>query len=144
MALTSEEAELVRSSFRIVSQESGQAAARFYQILFELAPETRSLFLNDMERQGAMLMSKLGLVVAEIQNLEGLIPVLEDLALRHVAYGVKPEDYQLVSTALLQMLAEVLGDDFTPEMKAAWTKAYDDLSETMINSAYSYRKIPAI
>ncbi|NIA69584.1 hemin receptor [Pelagibius litoralis] len=142
--MTSEEAELVRSSFRIVSQESGQAAARFYQILFELAPETRSLFLNDMERQGAMLMSKLGLVVAEIQNLEGLIPVLEDLALRHVAYGVKPEDYQLVSTALLQMLAEVLGDDFTPEMKAAWTKAYDDLSETMINSAYSYRKIPAI
>jgi hemoglobin-like flavoprotein len=138
MALTSDEGELIRSSFRQVSRDRQEAAARFYEILFETAPETRDLFVNSIEQQGAELMSKLGLIVAEIQNIEGLVPVLEDLALRHVAYGVKPEHYPLVGVALQQMLAEFLGDDFTPETRAAWAKAYDDLSSLMIRSAYSH------
>lgn len=136
MTLTRDERELIRDSFRSVSRNRRQAAARFYEILFDQAPQTRTLFVNDMEQQGAELMSKLGLIVAELQNLEGLAPVLEDLALRHVAYGVKPEHYPPVGAALVQMLAEVLGDDFTPETRAAWTKAYDDLSTLMIRSAY--------
>ncbi|MGF1595225.1 MAG: globin domain-containing protein [Kiloniellaceae bacterium] len=140
MALTSDEGELIRSSFRQVSRDRQQAAARFYEILFERAPETRHLFVNTLEQQGAELMSKLGLIVAEIQNIEGLVPVLEDLALRHVAYGVKPEHYPLVGTALQQMLTEFLGDDFTPETRAAWAKAYDDLSSLMIRSAYSHER----
>lgn len=138
MALTSDERDLIRDSFRIVSRDRRQAAARFYELLFEQAPQTRELFVNDLERQGVELMSKLGLIVAEIQNIEGLIPVLEDLALRHVAYGVKPHHYPMVGAALLEMLAEIVGDAFTPATRAAWTKAYGDLSALMIRSAYSH------
>ncbi len=143
MALTPDETELIRNSFRIVSQDSPQAANRFYRILFERSPHLRHMFLNDMEQQGGMLMSKLGLIVAELQNIPGLVPVLEDLALRHVAYGVKPQHYPLVGDALLQMLAEVLAEDFTPATRAAWVKAYDDVSRLMIRSAYSHEVIPA-
>lgn len=143
MALTPDETELIRNSFRIVSQDSPQAANRFYRILFERSPHLRHMFLNDMEQQGGMLMSKLGLIVAELQNIPGLVPVLEDLALRHVAYGVKPQHYALVGDALLQMLAEVLAEDFTPATRAAWVKAYDDVSRLMIRSAYSHEVIPA-
>ena len=140
MALTSDERELIRDSFRVVSRDRRQAAARFYELLFEQAPQTRELFVNDLERQGVELMSKLGLIVAEIQNIEGLVPVLEDLALRHVAYGVKPHHYPLVGAALVGMLAEIVGDDFTPEARGAWTKAYGDLSALMIRSAYSHER----
>ncbi|CAE7207530.1 hmp [Symbiodinium microadriaticum] len=143
MALTPDETELIRSSFRVVSQDSQQAANRFYRILFERSPHLRHMFLNDMEQQGGMLMSKLGLIVAELQNIPGLVPVLEDLALRHVAYGVKPQHYPLVGDALIRMLAEVLGEDFTPQTRAAWVKAYDDVSRLMIRSAYSHEVIPA-
>ncbi|MGD1876859.1 MAG: globin domain-containing protein [Kiloniellaceae bacterium] len=142
MALTSDEADLVRSSFRIVSRTSQQSAERFYEILFAMAPETRDLFVNDMVQQGAELMSKLGLIVAELQNLAGMRPILEDLALRHVAYGVKPHHYALVGSALLQMLDEVVGDDFTPETRDAWAKAYGDLSDLMIRSAYAHESPP--
>jgi hemoglobin-like flavoprotein len=140
MPLTSEERELIRSSFRIAARDRRQAAARFYEILFEQAPQTRELFVKDLEHQGAELMSKLGLIVAELQSFEALVPVLEDLALRHVAYGVRPQHYPLVGTALIQMLGEVVGDDFTPETQAAWTRAYAGLSELMIKSAYSHEK----
>lgn len=143
MTLSADEADLVRTSFRVVAQDSQQAAARFYEILFEQAPATRRLFVNDMGQQGAELMSKLGLIVAELQNADGLRPMLEDLALRHVAYGVKPAHYPLVGDALLAMLAEVLGEAFTPETRAAWTKAYGELSDLMIASAYSRGDVPA-
>lgn len=142
MALSSEESELVRSSFRTVSRRSQQAADRFYEILFEVAPPVRALFVNDLERQGAQMMHKLDLIVSEIQDIEGLAPVLEDLALRHVAYGVKPEHYPLVETALLRMLEEILGDDFTPATRAAWAKTYGELSARMIRSAYAQARVP--
>ncbi|GAB4357923.1 MAG: globin family protein [Kiloniellaceae bacterium] len=137
MALTADEADLVRASFRAVAQDRRQAAARFYEILFEQAPATRRLFVNDLGRQGAELMSKLGLIVAELQSVEGLRPILEDLALRHVAYGVKAAHYPLVGEALLALLAEVLGEAFTPETRAAWAKAYGEIAALMIASAYS-------
>lgn len=140
MTLSADERELIRNSFRVVSRDRRQAAARFYEILFEQAPQTRALFVNDIEQQGAELMSKLGLIVAEIQNIEGLAPVLEDLALRHVAYGVRPEHYPPVGRALVAMLAEVAGDAFTAEARAAWTKVYGELSALMIRSAYSHER----
>ena len=136
MALSNDEIALIRSSFRGVTLNTEQAADRLYRILFEIAPEVRDMFLRDMQPQGAMLMSKLGLVVSELQNLEALAPMLEDLALRHVAYGVKPEHYPALGEALLRMLADTLGDDFTDETRAAWAKAYDELATLMIGSAY--------
>lgn len=136
MALSNDEIALIRSSFRVVTQNTEQAADRLYRILFEIAPEVREMFLRDMQPQGAMLMSKLGLVVSELQHLEALAPMLEDLALRHVAYGVKPEHYPVLGEALLRMLADVVGDDFTTETRAAWNKAYDELATLMIGSAY--------
>ena len=78
MALSDNERELIRSSFRLAARNRREAAARFYEILFEQAPEARALFVNDLEQQGAELMSKLGLIVAELQNIQGLVPVLED------------------------------------------------------------------
>lgn len=135
MALTDEERELIRSSFRLAARNRRQAAAHFYEILFEQAPEARALFIK-----GGELMSKLGLIVADLQNVQGLRPVLEDLALRHVAYGVKPAHYAPVGGALVAMLAETLGDDVTPQTRAAWTKAYAEVAELMIRSAYTYER----
>lgn len=140
MALSPEERELIRANFRIVSCDREQAAARFYEILFEKAPETRRLFVNDLGRQGAELMNKLGMIVAQLHSFSGLVPVLEELALRHVAYGVKPHHYPPVGAALVEMLSEFAGEDFTPETRAAWIKAYGELSELMIRSAYSHDK----
>ncbi|WP_282605551.1 globin domain-containing protein [Pelagibius sp. Alg239-R121] len=136
MALTADEVELIRSSFRRISRVSEQAADRFYGILFSRAPETRILFTTDLERQGAMLMSKLAVIVSELHNTHTLAPMLEGLALRHVAYGVKREHYPLAGTALLEAFSDMLGEDFTPEAKAAWEKAYTELADLMTSTAY--------
>ena len=56
------------------------------------------------------------------------------MAQRHVGYGVKPAHYKLVGNALLWTLEKGLGDDWTQDVKAAWTACYTILADTMIKS----------
>jgi hemoglobin-like flavoprotein len=139
MPLTGSEIDLLRTSFRQVSQAPGQAAALFYGRLFEIAPEAREMFPAEMEAQGLKMMSTLGVVVAQLHDLEATRPMLEALARRHVGYGVRPEHYALLDEPLLFMLRQGLGERCTEEVEAAWRKALAALSAAMIAAAYPGR-----
>ena len=54
---------------------------------------------------------------------------------RHVSYGVKAEHYDIVGATLLWTLEQGLGDNFTDEVKEAWTIAYGLIAGTMIDAA---------
>ena len=100
MSLTPEQIDLIQESFADIAEAPGEAAAVFYATLFERAPQVRKLFVEDMERQGRKLINTLGVVVSQLDSLDAMMPVLEDLALRHPAYGVRPEAYAPVAEAL--------------------------------------------
>jgi nitric oxide dioxygenase len=127
---------LVQSTFAAVKPISAAAAKLFYGRLFEMAPEVKPLFKNDMDEQGRKLMMTLGVVVSGLTRLDEIVPVARDLAIRHVAFGVKAEHYAPVGAALLWTLGQGLGDAFTPEVEEAWTAAYTTLSGVMIAAAY--------
>ena len=129
-----ESIRLVQASFAQVAPIAEQAASLFYARLFELAPEVRPLFRGDMAEQGRKLMAMLATVVGGLSRLDTLVPAARALAQRHVAYGAQPEHYAVVGTALLDTLAKGLGDDFTPEVRAAWVEAYGLLSGAMLDA----------
>jgi hemoglobin-like flavoprotein len=137
--MTPQQVSDVQASFAKVAPIAGQAAALFYGRLFETAPETRTLFRGDMTAQGEKLMAAIATVVNSLGEIETIIPVVQDLAKRHVAYGVRPEHYSTVGAALLWTLEQGLADDFTPEVAAAWAAAYGALSGVMIAAAYAER-----
>lgn len=126
---------LVQSSFAKVALISDQAAAIFYSRLFELAPEVRALFKGDMVEQGRKLMTMLGSVTRQLNQLDTLVPVAERLAERHVGYGAVPAHYAVVGAALIDTLDKGLGADFTPDVRIAWETAYGTLSGVMIAAA---------
>jgi hemoglobin-like flavoprotein len=134
--MTPQQVQDVQASFAKVAPIADQAAALFYGRLFATAPEVRSLFRGDMVAQGQKLMTAIALVVNSLGEIDAVMPALSDLAKRHVAYGVRPEHYEVVGAALLWTLEQGLGDDFTPAVGAAWTAAYGALSEMMIAAAY--------
>jgi len=107
------------------------AAELFYGKLFELNSELRPLFKGDLKEQGKKLMTMLDTVVKSIDDFEIIIPAAQQSGARHVGYGVKDEDYDTVAEALLWTLDQSLGDDFTDEVKEAWTTAYVILSGVM-------------
>jgi len=64
-----------------------------------------------------MLMATLGVAFKGLDDLAALVPVLQNLAIRHVDDGVYVEDYTPVGNALLYALEQGLGPKFTPELK---------------------------
>lgn len=133
--ITARDKELVQESFAQVEPIAEAAAEMFYNRLFELDGNLRSLFTGDMKDQGRKLMSTLKIAVKGLDDLEKLVPVVQDLGRRHGTYGVQDPDYVTVAEALLWTLEQGLGDAFTAEVKAAWSKIYSVLADTMIAAA---------
>ncbi|MBX3548469.1 MAG: hemin receptor [Xanthobacteraceae bacterium] len=128
--------ELVQKTFGDVAPISEQAAALFYGRLFEIAPEVKPMFKNDITEQGRKLMSTLAIVVRGLSDLPSILPAASNLAKKHVGYGVKAAHYEPVGAALLWTLEKGLGDKWTPDVASAWTEAYVTLSGYMISEAY--------
>lgn len=132
--------ELVQTSFEAVKPIAATAAEIFYTKLFELDPNLKPLFPaadeDKMKEQGNKLMTMLSGAVAGLSNVEALIPILQDLGKRHVAYKVEKSHYDTVGAALLGTLEAGLGDAFTPDVKQAWTDVYGVIASVMIEAAY--------
>ncbi len=134
--MTPNQIDLVQASFKKVAPIAPQAAEIFYGRLFEIAPQVKPMFKGDMVEQGAKLMTTLGVVVNGLKDLPAIVPVAQDLAVKHVGYGVEAEHYAFVGEALLYTLGKGLGDDFDAPTNEAWTSAYGTLSSVMIEVAY--------
>jgi hemoglobin-like flavoprotein len=131
VVMTNEDKLLVQQSWRKVLPLSETAATLFYRKLFALDPNLRKLFTGDMNQQGAKLLQMITAAVRGLDRLDVLLPVVRDLGMRHGTYGVRDEHYGTVATALLWTLEQALREEFTPEIKSAWIKAYGVLSQTM-------------
>lgn len=130
-----EQITLVQEGFRKVQAIRDTAAELFYARLFTLDPSLKSLFQDDMKQQGRMLMAAIAFVVQGLNDLDVILPAVQDLGRRHVGYGVLPSHYETVGTALIWTLEQGLGEDFTEDAKQAWLAAYGLLSTAMIEAS---------
>jgi hemoglobin-like flavoprotein len=129
--LTRRQQELVRSSFDLLLAKGDAAFVRFYDRLFEREPSVRPLFKTEPERQARKFLQSLRVIVSSLPSTERAAPVLQRLGERHRGYGVDPEHYKVVGEVLIDTLDEVLGDDFTPEVRNAWLAAYRLIASIM-------------
>ncbi len=129
--MNSHEIHLIRKTFAEVERPTHVAALIFYRRLFTMAPALRPMFKTGVEEQSRKLMEMLSFAVSRLDAPEVLLPELEALGARHVGYGVQEFHYEIVGGALLGMLQETLGEKFTPEVAAAWTKLYALIADTM-------------
>jgi hemoglobin-like flavoprotein len=133
--MTPKQIELVQTTWENVVPIADQAAAIFYNRLFELDPELKPMFRTDIKEQGKKLMQMITLAVRGLNDLSKLVPAVEDLGRRHIGYGVRKKDYETVGSALLWTLEKGLGETFTPEVKEAWATVYGVLAATMQKAA---------
>ncbi|WP_339948926.1 globin domain-containing protein [uncultured Albimonas sp.] len=136
MDLDAEQIAAIRATWAPVFAERSLAAGLFYGRLFQILPESQVLFAGDPAEQGRKLTETLALVIESLDRPMALRGPVAELALRHVGYGVRPEDYAAVGRALIWMLEQQLGERFTPRAREAWVAAYDQLARTMIGAAY--------
>jgi hemoglobin-like flavoprotein len=133
--MTSQQIQLVQTTWNSVAPISEQAATLFYGRLFELDPELKPLFKSDIREQGRKLMQMLSMTVRGLNDPAKLLPAVEDLGRRHIDYGVRSRDYDTVGSALLWTLEKGLGKASTSEVKEAWSAAYGLLASAMRQAA---------
>ena len=126
----------------------------FYKKFFMLEPSAKALFPMSMrlrykdwdtdEEEGedpsnspalrklwAKFITVVGSAVAGIQDTARLVPMLQQLGMRHVGYGLKSEYFDLANKVLIEVLAEWLGDGFTKEVENAWVMVSGFMVATM-------------
>ncbi len=103
----------------------------FYDRLFEIAPETRPLFKRDLRGQYDKFIQMLLWIVANLHQVQVILPAVEELGRRHAGYDIEPHYFERVGEALIWTLDAGLGDEFTPEIQDAWIAAYGVLASTM-------------
>ena len=133
-SISKDDIDLVQHSFMRIEPLSMVVGRTFYERLFETNPEIKPLFKGDLESQGEQLMDMIGTAVAGLDDLEKLIPILQELGARHRKYGVEVSHYGAVAEALIWTLEQGLADAFTPDIRAAWVNVYGVLAETMITA----------
>ena len=133
--LTRRTIQLVQSSWAKVFPISDAAAALFYERLFEMEPSVRPMFKADITEQKKKLMQTLSVAVDGLNNLDKLVPILQNLGARHAGYMVQEHHYDVVGEALLWTLREGLGDEFNDEVETAWTEVYGLVASVMKKAA---------
>ena len=133
--MTPEQITLVKTTWTQVLPIKEKAAELFYGKLFEMDPTVKPMFTSDITEQGKKLMKAINTVVNSLDKIETMVPMIQDMGRRHVAYGVQPQHYDTVGGALLWTLGTGLGPAFTPEVKEAWTLAYTTLATVMKDAA---------
>jgi len=79
--------------------------------------------------------------VQTLPRLDDLLTHTRALGARHAGYGVKVADYQTVGDSLLAALEAVLGASMDDQTRQAWSRAYNLVSEIMLEGAAAARPI---
>src|SRR3954462_5593214 len=131
----------MRTSFAKVAATGDEAPLYFYSHLFLSHPEVRSMFPVSMAHQRDRLFRALGDVVAMVDDLPAVVPILQQLGRDHRKFGALAAHYPAVGASLLATL-EHFDDGWTPELAKSWTEAYTVVSEVMIEAAEAARDGP--
>jgi hemoglobin-like flavoprotein len=134
-AMTSEQADLIRKSFDALWPVRRRLADVFYGRFFELAPDARQLFPDDMERQQLKLMDMIAAIVGALDKREIFQSIISYSGRQHAQFGVKRSHFAAFGDALIWGLEQQLGPAFTPELKQSWITLYDAVQKEMMRAA---------
>ena len=133
--MTPEQIDLVRKSFDGLWPFRRKLAELFYGRFFELAPDTRRLFPNDMERQQLKLMDTIAAIVGTLDQREIFQSIISHTGRKHAEFGVQRSHFVAFGDALIWGLQRQFGPEFTPEMQQAWIVLYDAIQAEMMRAA---------
>lgn len=117
----------VRESFDQI-EDKARLATSLYEHLFEIAPETKSLFGEGLDAQTLRMADTIVAFVQYLDDPAALNPLFERLSGRHIAMGVESGHFESVGAALIAAVRDQLGVAWTKPVEHAWMEAYEALS----------------
>jgi NAD(P)H-flavin reductase/hemoglobin-like flavoprotein len=135
----------LKASWGKVAAAGDDVPLYFYSHLFLSHPEVRSMFPIQMSGQRDKLVAALGAVVSNVDEIDKVIPLLEQLGRDHRRFSVITEHYTAVGASLLATLKKFLGPSWTPDLADTWAQAYGLVAKLMVAAAEQHEEIaPAV
>jgi len=127
----------VRQTLEALGAQIEPVALLFYGRLFELDPSARRLFHIDLAVQSRKIMETLETIAKSLEQFNLLTERLAELGRKHASYGVRSDQYESVTNALMWALAQALGPDFDRPTREAWALTLALVCEAMQRGASS-------
>lgn len=127
--------DLVRQSCVDIPEGSIRLARLFYENLFNMVPEIRDMFSDDIKPQQQRMADALLSVVRHLDTPDEVAHYLQRLgAQHHRELGVRPEHYPHVGRALVRAVSEV-SPTWSSSMSSAWVLVYQWVTANMLAGA---------
>ena len=128
-----DEIDTVRKTWRRIEPQNEHATRVFYDNLFAAKPEYEALFKREKSHT---ITEAIKYLVDGMDNLPTLLPYVRKLAVAHVHFGVREEDYSVAGPVFIGTLKQLIGPEFSKEDEIVWQSVYCVLSRLMISYAY--------
>ncbi|GHE03775.1 oxidoreductase [Streptomyces alanosinicus] len=126
---------LIRRTMTEIGPIADKVTSYFYALLFIRRPDLRALFPPAMDTQRDRLLKALLTAAEHLDNTPVLVDYLRDLGRGHRKYGTLAEHYPAVGECLIGALSTYAPAVWSPEMEAAWVRAYTTMAQVMIDAA---------
>ncbi|WP_306349595.1 NO-inducible flavohemoprotein [Flavobacterium sp. '19STA2R22 D10 B1'] len=134
--MNSVQKDLIKATIPILRTGGEALTDHFYKRMFLHNPELKEIFNMGNQANGRQKAALAMAVLAYAEHIDNpgvLIDVLKGIGSKHTSLNIQPEQYQIVGMHLIASIKEVIGDGATPEILEAWTIAYNQLADIMIN-----------
>lgn len=128
--------DVIKSTVPVLEVHGVTITKTFYKNMFNEHPELLNVFNGANQQRGRQqtaLANAVYAAAANIDNLEAILPAVMQIAHKHRALGIVPDQYPIVGKHLLGAIKEVLGDAATDEIIDAWAQAYGVIADVFIS-----------
>jgi len=126
----------IQHSFELAAQRCEDLTPLVYDRLFRQHPETRAMFRSEGSElvRGSMLALTIDAMLDFAGDRSGHFRMIECEVQSHDAYGTPRELFGKFFGVIAETVRELLANDWSPEIDAAWRKLLDEIDSLVANS----------
>jgi len=126
----------IQHSFELAAQRCEDLTPLVYDRLFRQHPETRAMFRSEGSElvRGSMLALTIDAMLDFAGDRSGHFRMIECEVQSHDAYGTPRELFGKFFGVIAETIRELLGNDWSPEIDAAWRKLLDEIDSLVASS----------
>ena len=126
----------IERSFEIAAERCEDLTPLVYDRLFHQHPETRAMFRSEGSElvRGSMLALTIDAMLDFAGDRSGHSRMIECEVQSHDAYGTPRELFGKFFGVIAETVRELLANDWSPEIDAAWRKLLDEIDSLVASS----------
>ncbi len=127
------DADLIRSSFELLTQHEVELCHKVYEELFGKDPGLEDLFTARHSAASSQMVRESLIYSFDYVNGAGWVPInMSSLGAKHVEYEVVDEMYEQFIEAMLTAMADLSGERWNAELATSWRELLRYLADLMI------------